>query len=164
MLQHVPISIFAPARRGPDSAGTENREHFERDGRSQASFGSTGSGGLGQGFGGDRGGSSGGGGPLRRDSIGRARAGTGLSEAGISVSRSGVRVRTVEVEFNPFKKQDEKEVCRAYFSLVPTLEAPCLSSDWSSVGVGTKRNHVILRRMTKRPACFLHCCVSIPLP
>lgn len=78
-------------------------EAFERDGRRQASVESAGSG---FGGGGGGGGASGGVSSKRGSVTTRSRAGTGISDTG-----SGSRGRLAEVEFNPFKKQDEKEVC-----------------------------------------------------
>lgn len=88
-----------------------DREAFDRDGRSQASVGSTGSATM---ISATTACSSGSGGfHSRRDSSGRGRSSTGHSETGVGGGQlAAVRSRAVAAEFNPFKKQDETEVGR----------------------------------------------------
>lgn len=99
----------------PSSDSTNvDREAFDRDGRNQASVGSTGSAIMGASA--TAGGGSVGSGGFNswRDSSGRARTSTGHSEAAVGgVQQAAVKSRFVAAEFNPFKKQDEKEVRRA---------------------------------------------------
>lgn len=109
----------------PSSDSTNmDREAFDRDrdGRNQASVGSTGSATMSVAAGGGSAGS--GGFQSRRESSGRARTGTGHSDAAIGgVQQAAIKSRVLAAEFNPFKKQDEKEVRRAIRCWGRTLRA-----------------------------------------
>ena len=106
-------TVMNATPRSPSVDSTNvDREAFDRDGRNQASVGSTGSVTMSAAAGG---GSTGSGGfNSRRDSSGRARSSTGHSEAAVGGGQqAAARSRVAAAEFNPFRKQDEKEVRRS---------------------------------------------------
>ena len=102
--------------RSPSSDSTNvDREAFDRDrdGRNQASVGSTGSATISASAAAGGGSAGSGGFQSRRESSGRARAGTGHSDAAVGgVQQAAIKSRALAAEFNPFKKQDEEEVRR----------------------------------------------------
>ena len=104
-----PSPFIQPFSQVLDIAGSAERDVLDREGRHQAIVGSAGSVGLGVGGGGG----GGIGGSLKRDlggGGGRTRTGTMVSDAGSGILRAAGRSRVIEVDFNPFKRQDEKEV------------------------------------------------------